>query len=115
MFKLRNLLLQLLLSAGWLVLATHSSVAQDNPYPSRAVRIIVPFAAGGPTDIAARLVADKLSKAWGQSVVVESRPGGGSMIGSAAVAQSSPGRIHDPVRTEFRLGRRHPDQQGRAL
>ena len=50
----------------------------------------MPFAAGGPTDIAARLVADKLSKAWGQSVVVESRPGGGSMIGSAAVAQSSP-------------------------
>ena len=90
MFRLRNLVLQLLLSAGWILLATHSSVAQDSPYPSRPVRVIVPFAAGGPTDIAARLVADKLSKAWGQSVVVESRPGGGSMIGSAAVAQSSP-------------------------
>ncbi len=51
---------------------------------------MVPFAAGGPTDLAARLIADKLSKTWGQTVVVENRPGGGSMIGSAAVAQSAP-------------------------
>ena len=48
----------------------------------------MPFAAGGPTDIAARLLADLLSKTWGQSVVVDSRPGGGSIIGSAAVAQA---------------------------
>ncbi|MGE3156476.1 MAG: Bug family tripartite tricarboxylate transporter substrate binding protein [Xanthobacteraceae bacterium] len=90
MFRLCNLILQVFLSAGWLVSVTHPSVAQDTQYPSRPVRIIVPFAAGGPTDIAARIVADKLSKAWGQSVVVESRPGGGSMIGAAAVANSSP-------------------------
>ncbi len=85
-----NLTVQLLLLAGWLALASNPSAAQSNPYPSRSVRMIVPFAAGGPTDVASRLVADKLSKTWGQSVVVESRPGGGSMIGSAAVAQSSP-------------------------
>jgi tripartite-type tricarboxylate transporter receptor subunit TctC len=50
--------------------------------------MIVPFAAGGPTDLGARLVADYLSKLWGQSVVVESRPGGGTVIGTVAVAQA---------------------------
>ena len=52
--------------------------------------MIVPFAAGGPTDIAARLLADLVSRGWGQTVVVENRPGGGSVIGSAAVARSLP-------------------------
>jgi tripartite-type tricarboxylate transporter receptor subunit TctC len=63
-------------------------VAQSDNYPSRSVRMIVPFAAGGPTDLGARLVADYLSKLWGQSVVVESRPGGGTVIGTVAVAQA---------------------------
>ena len=90
MRRCRNFVVQALLMSGCVVLATNPSIAQDTPYPSRSVRMIVPFAAGGPTDVAARLVADKLSKVWGQPVVVESRPGGGSMIGSAAVAQSSP-------------------------
>ncbi len=63
-------------------------VAQPDNYPSRSVRMIVPFAAGGPTDLGARLVADYLSKLWGQSVVVESRPGGGTVIGTVAVAQA---------------------------
>ena len=63
-------------------------IAQSDNYPSRSVRMIVPFAAGGPTDLGARLVADYLSKLWGQSVVVESRPGGGTVIGTVAVAQA---------------------------
>jgi tripartite-type tricarboxylate transporter receptor subunit TctC len=79
-----------LLICGCTVFVPVAGVAQDDSYPSRSVRMIVPFAAGGPTDVAARLVADKLTKVWGQPVVVESRPGGGSMIGSAAVAQSAP-------------------------
>ena len=65
-----------------------TGLAHAQNFPSKTVRLIVPFAAGGPTDIAARLLADQLSKTWGQTVVVDARPGGGSVIGSAAVAQA---------------------------
>ena len=61
--------------------------AQSDPaanYPNRAVRVIVPFPAGGPTDIYARMVADKLRAAFGQPFVVENRPGGTGTIGNVA-------------------------------
>src|SRR5262245_31458858 len=45
-------------------------------WPTRPVRLIVPFAAGGPTDLIARVVGERLSKSWGQQVVIENRPGG---------------------------------------
>ncbi|WP_264830868.1 Bug family tripartite tricarboxylate transporter substrate binding protein, partial [Klebsiella aerogenes] len=54
------------------------------------VKFIVPASAGGPSDIVARLVADKLSQSIGQPVIVENRPGGSLMIGTAAVAKSDP-------------------------
>ena len=57
-------------------------------YPAKPVRIIVPFAAGGPADIYARFVGQKLQEVLGQSFVVEDRPGGGSVIGTDAVAKS---------------------------
>jgi tripartite-type tricarboxylate transporter receptor subunit TctC len=59
-------------------------------YPAKVVRIVVPVAAGGPTDILARAVAQKLTEAWNQQVVVETRPGGGSNIGFEIVAKSAP-------------------------
>ena len=59
-------------------------------YPAKVVRIIVPVAAGGPTDILARAMAQRLSDMWGQSVVVENRAGGGSNIGFETVAKSAP-------------------------
>ena len=62
--------------------------AQD--YPSRPVRIIVPFGAGGPADVFARVVAQHLSDTLKQSFVVEDRPGAGSIIGTDAVAKSPP-------------------------
>jgi tripartite-type tricarboxylate transporter receptor subunit TctC len=74
---------------AWLLcLATSAALAQ--PYPSRSVRIIVPFAAGGPADIYARAVAEKLQAALGQPFVVEDRPGAGSILGTEAVKQSAP-------------------------
>ena len=59
-------------------------------YPSRAVHVIVPFAAGGPADIYARFVGQRLQEALGQPFVVEDRPGGGSVVGTDAVAKSAP-------------------------
>ncbi len=57
-------------------------------YPAKPVRIIVPFATGGPADIYARFVGQKLQESLGQSFVIENRPGGGSLIGTDAVAKS---------------------------
>ncbi len=59
-------------------------------YPSQPIRLIVSFAAGGPTDIFARVVASKLEKELGQPIIVENKPGGGSNIGSEFVAKAKP-------------------------
>jgi tripartite-type tricarboxylate transporter receptor subunit TctC len=59
-------------------------------YPERAVKIIVPFAAGGGTDIIARLLADFLARDLGKPVIVENKPGGGTIIGTEATANSAP-------------------------
>ncbi len=61
-----------------------------DPYPTRPVRIIVPFAPGGATDIVARLVAQKLTEAWGQTMVVDNRAGAGGNIGGDIAAKSNP-------------------------
>jgi tripartite-type tricarboxylate transporter receptor subunit TctC len=69
----------------WLATTTVCAHAQSDSYPSRPVRFVVPFAAGGPTDAAARLFAEPLRKQLGQSVVIENRAGGGGMAGTEAV------------------------------
>jgi tripartite-type tricarboxylate transporter receptor subunit TctC len=69
----------------WLAATVATAHAQADNYPSRPVRFVVPFAAGGPTDAAARLFAEPMRKQLGQSVVVENRPGGGGTAGTEAV------------------------------
>ena len=67
-----------------------SSVAEAQTYPLKSVRIIVPFPAGGATDIMARLVAQRLSEMWGQQVIVDNRGGAAGTIGSDLAAKSAP-------------------------
>lgn len=64
--------------------------AQTTDFPNKSVRIVVPFTAGGATDITARLVAEKLSAKWGQAVIIDNKPGAGGNLGSDLVAKSAP-------------------------
>ena len=72
------------------VAALGANSAFTQPYPSRPVRLVVPFAAGGPVDAVGRLFAPKLAEAWGQQVVIDNRPGANSIVGSEAAARAAP-------------------------
>ena len=72
------------------VLTATTALAQGTAWPSKPVRIVVPFAAGGTTDILARAVAPELSKAFSQSFIVDNRPGAGGNVGADIVAKSAP-------------------------
>jgi len=65
-------------------------LAAAQAYPSKTVRLIVPFAAGGSTDVIARTIAPRLAEAWGQQVIVDNRPGGNTTIGTDIVAKAAP-------------------------
>ena len=71
-----------------LIFFTAQASAKD--FPERPVRLIVPLAPGGATDVVARLLAQKLEAAWGQPVVLDHKPGGGTVIGAQAVAAAAP-------------------------
>jgi tripartite-type tricarboxylate transporter receptor subunit TctC len=71
-------------------LAAAAGAASAQSYPSQPIRLIVPFAAGGGSDILARLIAEPLSKSLGQPVVVENRSGAGATVGADLVAKSAP-------------------------
>jgi len=79
---------------AWLaaLLAASAAIAQDpvTNYPSRAIRVIVPFPAGGAADALPRIVAEKLAARWGQPVIVENRVGASGSIGAEAVSRSEP-------------------------
>ena len=79
----KAVLLATLLLAG-------ASAAHAQTYPSATVKLIVPVPAGGVTDTMARIVAQRLTEAWGQPVVVDNRPGGNYAVGAQAVAKSPP-------------------------
>jgi len=73
-----------------LLLLLAAAAVQAQSYPIRPVTIVVPFGAGGPADIYARFLGQRMQEPLGQPIVVENRPGGGSVVGSNAVARSAP-------------------------
>lgn len=90
---MKNAILRLLVATSILMppgAAISQGSGSEQSWPSRTIRIVVPANAGGPTDIVARLVADKLSQSLGQPVIVENRPGASQMLGTNAVAKSDP-------------------------
>jgi tripartite-type tricarboxylate transporter receptor subunit TctC len=78
--------------AGLFALALGPAAAQDaaKDFPSRSIKIVVPFPAGGPSDVLARLIGQKMSEDWGQPVVIENRPGANTVIGAQIVRQAPP-------------------------
>lgn len=72
-----------MLGSGWPALA-------QNIYPNRSIQLVVPYTAGGNTDRLARIVAQRLTEAWGQPVVVDNRPGAGGTIGASIVVKAKP-------------------------
>ena len=79
----------LLAAVGAIVLAA-TGPAMAQAWPTKPVKIVVPFAAGGTTDVVARLLGQRLSEMWGQTVVVENRAGAGGNLGADAVVKSTP-------------------------
>jgi tripartite-type tricarboxylate transporter receptor subunit TctC len=77
-------------AAAAVLLAAAGAVAhaQSASYPSKSIRIVVPFAPQGPNDILARLIGQKLSELWKQQIIVDNRPGGGTVIGTELVARA---------------------------
>ena len=72
------------------VLLSFPVLAAEQAYPSKPIRLVVPFPAGGSLDVVARAIGQKLTEAWGQPVVIDKRPGAGGNIGADLVAKSAP-------------------------
>ena len=77
-------------SLAWAAATIWPQSASSQNYPSQPIRLVVPFAIGGATDILARTIGTRLSERIGQSVVIENKPGAGTTIGNASVAQAAP-------------------------
>lgn len=88
--SLRRRALTWIMAAGALAWAPYGALAQPDAFPSKPVRIIVAFPAGGTADVMARIVSENLSRQWEQPVVIENRVGAGGNIGAAAVYNAAP-------------------------
>jgi tripartite-type tricarboxylate transporter receptor subunit TctC len=70
--------------------AQENSEAEAAAFPNRSIRIVVPFPAGGPSDVLARLIGQRMTEDWGQAVVIENRPGANTVLAAQAVAKAAP-------------------------
>src|SRR5260370_10469895 len=73
-----------------LMMATAAAQERPDAFPTRSIKIVVPFPAGGPSDVLARMIGAKISEDWGQPVVVENRPGANTVLGAQQVAKAAP-------------------------
>ena len=76
--------------AAALVAALSATIGAAQGFPARQIQFVIPFAAGGGSDVMARIIAEPLSKQLGQTVLVDNKPGGGATIGADFVAKSPP-------------------------
>jgi tripartite-type tricarboxylate transporter receptor subunit TctC len=73
-----------------LPLASAAAQEEDKAFPNRPIHIVVPFPAGGPSDLVSRLIGQKMSEVWNQPVIIDNRPGANTIIGALAVARAAP-------------------------
>src|ERR1700738_959844 len=90
MRKLPRLARAAALAAAWLLGGSVHAESLADKYPDRAIRMIVPYPPGGSVDVLGRVIAQRMQENWGQTVIVENRPGAGTMIGTAAAAKADP-------------------------
>jgi len=76
--------------AATLAVAATPAAAQTAPWPSKPIKLVVPYAPGGTTDVVARMVAEYLGQKLGQNIIVDNKPGKGAMVGTAIVAKAAP-------------------------
>lgn len=85
-----NLLTKTIVACSFAVFVNSPVLAQDSSYPNQPIKIVVPFAPGGSTDTLIRMIGPELSKKWGQTVVVENKPGAAATLGAGVVARAKP-------------------------
>jgi tripartite-type tricarboxylate transporter receptor subunit TctC len=85
-----NSVLRQLLPALLVLWAAAAAAEDASSFPAHPIRLIVPFPAGGPSDVVARVIGQKMSEDWGQPVVIENRPGANTIIGAQAAAKAAP-------------------------
>ena len=86
---------------GMLAAAATTPVLAQAPWPTRPIRLISPFAPGGPQEVPARIIAEHLSQRLGQPVLIETRPGAGSALGTQMVAREGDGHTFLVTSTSF--------------
>jgi len=82
--------IRFLVAAILAIWAGAAAAAEPSSFPSRPIRLIIPFPAGGPSDMVARIIGQKMSEDWGQPVVIDNRPGANTIIGAQAAAKAAP-------------------------
>ncbi|SNT23965.1 Tripartite-type tricarboxylate transporter, receptor component TctC [Noviherbaspirillum humi] len=90
MNNLRRLTLATCIAVSLAAFTTQAAFAQTTDYPKKPIKIVVPFPAGGTSDVIARMVGQKLTEAWGQPVIIDNRAGANGNIGADLVAKSEP-------------------------